>query len=795
MREIYKIENHPECHKDAVVQGEKYRFTVLTSKLIRLEYSDKGIFEDRATQTVLNRNFPVPKFQVLGKDESLEIITEHVHLIYDKGKFTKSGLSIQVRGNITAFHSVWHFGEETTDLRGTTRTLDNANGEIPLEHGIISKNGFSVIDDSHSLIISEDGWVVPRDEETIDFYFLGYGHNYEECLKDFYTLCGKTPLLPRYTLGNWWSRYHKYTESEYKELIEKFKREEIPFSVAVIDMDWHLVDIDPKFGSGWTGYTWNREFFPKPKEFMDWLHENNLKITLNVHPADGVRSFEDKYIQIAKALGIDYTKGEKINFDITDEKFLEAYFKYLHNPMEDEGVDFWWIDWQSGNLSKIPGLDPLWMLNHYHYLDMKRRSIRPLIFSRYSGFGSHRYPIGFSGDTVISWESLDFQPYFTANASNAGYGWWSHDIGGHMKGYKDDELCTRWVQFGVFSPIMRLHSTDNPFNGKEPWNYNKISELTMKKYLKLRHELIPYLYTMNRYASREGKPLLRPMYYLEPEQPETYEVPNEYYFGTELIACPITKTIDRSAAVAKVNVWIPKGLWFDFFNGRIYTGHRIASLYRGIEDIPVLAKAGAIVPMTDLTEYTNEVNNPKALEVKIFAGDNGEFHLYEDAGDTAEDLDENWADTIMKLNWSEHPEFIIEAAKGNISVLPEKRSFKLKFLGLTDSNISLKINNREIEVVSTYDSKMHMLTVEIPEVCIHDKITVNFNDKIRVADNNIVSEVYKFLDNCQIEYELKSNIYNYVKEAPNSLSAISILQSLDLEPMIFGALCEILSAK
>ena len=155
-------------------------------------------------------------------------------------------------------------------------------------------------------------------------------------------------------------------------------------------------------------------------------------------------------------------------FDITDPEFLEAYFETVLHPMEKEGVDFWWLDWQQGNTTKIEGLDPLWMLNHYHYLDSRRLGTRGLTFSRYAGPGSHRYPVGFSGDTVISWESLDFQPYFTANASNIGYGWWSHDIGGHMLGVRDDELTTRWVQFGVFSPINRLHSTDNPFNGKEP---------------------------------------------------------------------------------------------------------------------------------------------------------------------------------------------------------------------------------------------------------------------------------------------------------------------------------------
>mgnify|MGYP002230016051 FL=1 len=148
--------------------------------------------------------------------------------------------------------------------------------------------------------------------------------------------------------GNWWSRYHKYTEQEYKELMERFEREQIPFSVAVIDMDWHLVDIDPKYGSGWTGYTWNREFFPDPKEFMDWLHKRNMKITLNVHPADGVRAYEQAYERVAKRMGIDPDSQEPVQFDVTDRHFLEVYFEELHHPLEEKGVDFWWLDWQQG---------------------------------------------------------------------------------------------------------------------------------------------------------------------------------------------------------------------------------------------------------------------------------------------------------------------------------------------------------------------------------------------------------------------------------------------------------------
>ena len=195
----------------------------------------------------------------------------------------------------------------------------------------------------------------------------------------------------------------------------------------------------------------------------------------------------------------------------------------LHHRLEDQGVDFWWLDWQQGPYSRIQGIDPLWMLNHFHFLDSGRDGRRPLTFSRYAGPGSHRYPVGFSGDTHISWASLDFQPEFTATASNIGYGWWSHDIGGHIFGERDDELAARWVQLGVFSPILRLHSSSNPFLVKEPWLYPREARDAMGEALRFRHRLVPYLHTMNHRAAVEGVPLVRPMYHLAPDEPRAYD--------------------------------------------------------------------------------------------------------------------------------------------------------------------------------------------------------------------------------------------------------------------------------
>jgi Alpha-glucosidases, family 31 of glycosyl hydrolases len=295
---------------------------------------------------------------------------------------------------------------------------------------------------------------------------------------------------------------------------------------------------------GWTGYTFDKELFPDHRAFFSKLKEKNLKISLNLHPAAGVRSYEEKYPEMCLALGRDPAEKKTIEFDFTDPDFINAYFDVLHAPYEKEGVDVWWIDWQQGKKSKLEGYDPLWGLNHYHTLDSAKDGKRPLILSRYAGRGSHRYPLGFSGDAAINWAVLRFQPYFTANAANVGFLFWSHDIGGHHFGAQhNNELYLRWIQFGVFSPILRLHSTKKVI-GKEPWNFPAVEKMA-EEFLRLRFRLIPYIYSGAYKAYSEGRPLCSPMYYGHPSFKEAYRCRDEYDFGGSLIVRPITSPINR----------------------------------------------------------------------------------------------------------------------------------------------------------------------------------------------------------------------------------------------------------
>ena len=793
MKKYLKIDAYPQACPENMIQGEHYRITVLTKSLVRLEYSPDGIFTDAPTQTVLNRNFPQVSFEVRETPEELEIRTEYFQLNYDKKEFTSHGLSCYALGMPGGNRNAWRYGAKNENLKGTARTLDNVNGACELEDGILSLwCGCVALDDSRTLTLREDGWVEPRKKGIQDLYLFAYGHRYLEALKDFYHLCGETPMLPRFALGNWWSRYYKYTEESYMELMERFDQEQIPFSVAVIDMDWHLVDIDPKYGTGWTGYTWNREFFPDPERFLKKLHDRGMKTTLNLHPADGIRGFEDCYPQMAEAMGLDPEKEEPVNFDIANPDFLEAYLEKTLHPLEEEGVDFWWVDWQQGTNSKMEGLDPLWMLNHYHFLDSARNGKRPMTFSRYAGPGSHRYPVGFSGDTLITWESLDFQPYFTSTASNIGYGWWSHDIGGHMLGYKNDEMEARWYQFGVFSPINRLHSSSSEFNGKEPWRFKKEVHDTMCEFLRLRHRLLPYLYTMNHRAWAEGEPICQPMYYAYPENWDAYGRKNEYFFGSELIAAPVTTARIENLNVAKTKVWLPEGLWFDFFTDTVYQGGRNQNMYRSIDQIPVLAKAGAILPMTDEIRAIDTEKNPEELTVRVYPGADNSFTLYEDDNITEGYRQGICAVTEMNLNWQEKT-FTIKPSAGDLTLLPEQRTWKIELHKVTAEEAVVLVNQTEQKDCCTHNGTT--LTIPLADIRPEDTIEIRLPKNTQVAANPVQQQIFDFLNQAEIDFIAKEKIYQaarHAQETPELL--LSELQSMEITPDLSGAIQEIICA-
>jgi hypothetical protein len=792
-------EADPAC----IVQGAGYRFSVLTDRLIRMEWSDDDTFVDLPTQLVERRRFPVPTFTVRDQPGSLEIWTEFLHLRYDKRPFSPGGLSVNLRRPVQPDHRTrWRYASHNDtpgghgNLGGTARTLDDVDGARQLEPGLFSTHGYAVIDDTSSVLRTEEGWVEPRPHTGTDLYLFGYGREFRAGLRDFFRLTGPSPLLPRAALGNWWSRFHRYTADDYLDLMDRFAAEGIPFSVAVLDMDWHPVDIDPSLGNGWTGYTWDTQLFPDPPAFLDALHRRGLAVSLNVHPADGVRRHEAAYPQVARDLGIDPDTGLEIAFDITSREFVESYFSRLHHPHEDIGVDFWWIDWQSGTTTRMAQLDPLWMLNHLHYHDAARDDRRPLILSRYAGLGSHRYPVGFSGDTIASWASLDFQPYFTATAANVGYFWWSHDIGGHGSGAKDNELAVRWYQFGVFSPICRLHSSNSPFNSKEPWRFEPATADILTRYLRLRHQLIPYLHSAMWDAHTEGVPLMRPMYHDHPDASEAYEVDNQYLFGPDLLVAPVTTPADPDTHLAQIPGWLPEGTWYDYFTGHRYEGGRTLTFHRTLEQLPVLARAGAIIPLA-ADPMADATVNPDGLELRIFPGGSGRCLLQEDDGGGAP-APADRQQTSIGFDWRVRDEFTADA---ELIILPPsgtdvltERTLTLSLVGIADlAHASYRMPGGSAAVELTPSSTDHEVRLELGPVDLGSGLTVSL-ERLRGRPPATAERIFALLDQAEVSYELKDRILQVVEQLDGH-ARTGALHGLRAPDTLYGAVLEILASE
>lgn len=669
----------PLPNPDAVILGPQVRFTVLTSRLIRLEYSLAGEFEDQPSQAFWSRRFEKPEFSAEVTKEAIRIESEHLRLEYrfTRRGFTPSTLNVLVK----ATGAVWRYGDSPRlagNLGGTARTLDEASGRVRLEPGLMARNGWSLVDDSSTLVFDAGGWLAPRAQpHNLDLYFFGYGRDYAACLRDYCRLAGRAPLIPRWILGNWWSRYWAYTAAELLGVVDDFQAHDVPLSICIVDMDWHVTDTG-NASIGWTGYTWNHTLFPDPQGFIDALHARGVRTALNLHPAEGVWPHEEQFPAFAAFMGEDAQECGSIPFDCADRRFMQAYFDLLHAPYERQGVDFWWLDWQQGSRARLAGLDPLWWLNHLHFYHMGRDGRRrPFIFSRWGGLGNHRYPIGFSGDTVVGWEALEFQPYFTAAAANVNYGWWSHDIGGHMLGIEDDELYVRWVQFGAFSPIFRLHSTNNAYHERRPWRRGAGAQAAVQA-MRLRHALIPYIYSMAWRSHHADLPLVTPMYYTHPEVDDAYRCPGQYWFGSELLAAPFTQPAGAATNLARKSLWLPDGDWFDFFSGERYSGGW-QTRYGALEDIPVYARAGAIVPL-DAHRGWGPVETPAALDIHVFPGADGRFDLYEDDGETNAYLTGAYALTTLALDWAGGAlTFSISPAAGRADLLPRERRIRIIF--------------------------------------------------------------------------------------------------------------------
>ena len=743
--------------KAQVVEG-KARFTVLTPRLLRLEWAADGVFEDRATLAIVNRDLPVPAFSVSRSGGALVLKTKYLTLQYKPSDQPLSADNLQVSFKLGGKQVKWYPGlEDKGNLMGTARTLDGCEGpgkinyNDPMEKGILSRDGWAVVDEStRHLFVPDDSdwgeWVAARPEgERQDLYLFAYGHDYKAALADYAQVAGSIPMPPKFVFGYWWSRYWAYTDQEFIALGQEFRQRGLPIDVMVIDMDWHETwrgaarrQRRDEFGQsiGWTGYTWNRDLIEDPEGFLNQVHGMRLKTSLNLHPASGIVVREQVYpafVQdyLSRTDDYDGPRGyvkrdgyhASVPFRMDQRAWADAYFNSVLHPLEKQGVDFWWLDWQQWKESKyVPGLSNTFWLNHTFFNDKVRRgrglapeaAQRPLIYHRWGGLGSHRYQLGFSGDTHIKWEVLGYLPEFTATASNVLYGYWGHDLGGHMQRSDDPtdpELFTRWLQYGVFSPIFKTHSTSSAVLERRIWMFPEHYEY-MKAALELRYALTPYIYDMAREAYETGISLCRPLYYEYPEKAEAYTWKQEYFFGDRILAATVCEPLGADG-LSRRDVWLPGGTdWYDMAHHVLRKGGKTYQLRYRIDQNAWFVKAGAIIPMAE--EGIQELQTPSnALRLYIApgAGSSSCVH-YEDDG-ISQAYPSQYATTRIRKNASGSRLTVeIDPREGSYAGMGNTRRLSL-VLGGAGRCPSATLDGRPLEC--QYNAQTQEAAVFLPE--------------------------------------------------------------------------------
>ena len=754
-------EGNPKAKEAAIVTAGNARFTVLTDRLIRMEWSADGKFEDRATLAIVNRDLPVPQFTSEAAGKGVTIKTSALTLTYKgKGKFTEDNLKVSFKMNGKTV--TWKPGaDDSGNLLGTTRTLDGCLGfdqiskrDNYMDQGVCSRDGWAIVDESDRHVLTSDSsdwgeWVECRPEgERQDLYIFAYGHAYTDAVADFTKVAGKIPLPPKYTLGYWWSRYWAYTDDEFLEIGREMRERKIPMDVYIVDMDWHYTWPEmakrkgkDEFGQrpGWTGYSWNHELIPDPKGFLGDLHKLGYKTALNLHPASGIRVYEDCYREFVKdylsrtddydgpegyVYGGDGWKYEgnegpcgqeghmaPVPFRMSQQAWADAYFNSVIHPLEEEGVDFWWLDWQQWKYSKYcKDLSNTFWLNWTFFNDKVRQGAgkgsgadRPFIYHRWGGLGSHRYQLGFSGDTYDEWSVLAFLPYFTATAANVGYGYWGHDIGGHMQTSKhptNPEMFTRWIQYGVFTPIFKTHSTAQAHLDRRIWAYPTHYEY-MRDAIILRYDLSAYIYDAAREAYDSGISICRPLYYTYPEDERAYKLNEEFMFGDNILATALCQPLGENGMTER-KMWFPKGCdWYDMARHCMVKGGTEQTLWYTIDQNPWYPKAGSIIPLAQEGIQSLQENSGSMRLLIVPGPGKSSCTHYEDDGMSQAYPTEFATTEIRKEASGNKVKLTIDPRKGSYRGMGATRQFDIVLEGVTTAPRSVKVNGKKIDAKVT----------------------------------------------------------------------------------------------
>jgi alpha-glucosidase (family GH31 glycosyl hydrolase) len=664
--------------KTPVVFGNA-RFTLYAPGCVRMEYAPGGNFSPYPSVLVGKKLAAAKQAEVVIKGKSLTIKTDRMTLNYtdDGENFSSANLHIEHR-NQDGGKMIWSPGKQDRGNLGTVvRSLDfwkwcGGPQRFPVEGILSTEGGHFLQDEPRVYWNTKQNWIQNLSRQVwFDGYFFAYGNDYKGALKDFVTVFGPIPMVPRWTFGFWYSRWHAYQDKEFIDLAKRYRKEKVPIDVMIIDTDWR---------DGWGGYDWSKKYFPKPEKTLGTLKDMGLRVSLNDHP--GYDNYEplpdsDSHIpEIAKKVGPLPHNGEWA-CDWSNKQALEHWKDKLYGPFFDQGMDFWWIDgWIK---SPAHSLDSqLWANHHYFELAEKKTGKRGMVLSRWGGIGSHRYPVQFSGDTPTEWHMLKHQIEFTAFSGNLGAVYWSHDIGGFFAREIEEEIYIRWFQFGSMSPVFRTHSDHGI---REPWKFSKQLQQLFRKQTHIRYALAPYYYNLAREAHETGMPLIRPLYleFNDNDGGALYRK-HQYTIGRDLLVIPADGPVDGRTKLYRKRAYFPNGTWISLETNDVKHGMFDGEIDIPLELIPTYVRQGAILP-TAPVGHTIGTETPATMHFDYFADAlaPSQDSLYEDDGESHDHGKGRFARTALKgSRSSDQITFEIGAPKGSYKGMPKSRTYVVR---------------------------------------------------------------------------------------------------------------------
>jgi alpha-glucosidase len=562
----------------------------------------------------------------------------------------------------------------------------------------------------------------------MNYYFI-YGPQMQDVVTTYTDLTGKPELPPLWVLGYHQCKWSYYPESKVKEITSKFRELKIPCDAIYLDIDYM---------EGFRCFTWNKNYFPDPKKMVAELAEDGFKTVVIIDP--GIK-IDKEYWVYQEALEKDYfckradgpyMKGKvwpgECNFpDYTNPVVREWWAGLFKELISDIGVKGVWNDMNEPAVMEVPNKTFPTDVRHvydgnpcshrkahniygtqmaratYHGVKRFVYPKRPFVITRSAYSGAQRYTSSWTGDNVATWEHLWIANIQVQRMSISGMGFTGSDIGGFAE-QPTGELYARWIQLGVFHPFCRTHSSGDHGN-QEPWAFDEEVINITRKFVSLRYQLLPYLYTMFWQYIEEGVPMLKPLVYYDQEDTQTHYRNDEFIFGNQILVCPILEP----NAVGR-RMYIPRGEWYNYWTNEFATGGREVWIDTKFDEIPVFVKAGAVIPKYPVQQYVGELEFDELTLDLYFKLGKEKSVVYEDAQD-GYDYKKGRYSFLSFSTIGKEKELIIQLHKEGKYTTPYSK-YKINLIGLPFKVTEIEIDNEKIAFDKEGFELNHFLIVD-----------------------------------------------------------------------------------